>query len=185
MFAYLLHRLSPLSCSERRCAKRSARLVVFRVSLPRQPYYNPLQSNATTQVAVDPQRLPDVVPGPRVRHGRLPPGKEHGSAMDTRLTAGPGPMRIADPQADSVPAGFRRAWHSVRSRILSGLLLVLPILITLWVIYWLYSTLEKFVIDPLALLVLWQVRGGQPDTKLPYWFETYAAPLLGILIALM
>jgi uncharacterized membrane protein len=47
-----------------------------------------------------------------------------------------------------------------------------------------YSTLEKYVIDPLALLVLWQVRGGQPDTKLPFWFETYAAPLIGILIAL-
>jgi uncharacterized membrane protein len=62
-------------------------------------------------------------------------------------------------------------------------LLVLPILITLWVIYWLYSALERYVIDPLAHLVLWKVRGGQPDTELPYWFETYAAPLIAIFIA--
>jgi uncharacterized membrane protein len=64
-------------------------------------------------------------------------------------------------------------------------MLVLPIVITLWVIYWLYATLEKYVIDPLALLVLWLVRGGQADTKLPFWFEAYAAPLIGILIALL
>jgi uncharacterized membrane protein len=64
-------------------------------------------------------------------------------------------------------------------------MLVLPILITFWVVYWLYSTLEKYVIDPLALLVLGKVRAGQPNLELPYWFETYAAPLIGILIALL
>jgi uncharacterized membrane protein len=48
----------------------------------------------------------------------------------------------------------------------------------------LYSGLETYVIDPLAKLVLWNVRRGQPDTELPYWFETYAAPLIAILIAL-
>jgi uncharacterized membrane protein len=68
---------------------------------------------------------------------------------------------------------------------LAGLMLALPIVITLWVIYWLYSTLEKYVIDPLALLVLWIVRGGQPGTTLPYWFETYAAPVIAIPPALL
>jgi uncharacterized membrane protein len=92
---------------------------------------------------------------------------------------------MANPQANADPSMLRSAWHSIRGRILGGLMLVLPILITLWVIYWLYSTLEKYVIDPLALLVLWKVRGGQPDTELPYWFETYAAPLIGILLALV
>jgi uncharacterized membrane protein len=64
-------------------------------------------------------------------------------------------------------------------------LFVLPILITLWIIHWLYSNLETYVIDPLALLVLWLVQGRQPDTKLPFWFETYAAPVIAILIALV
>jgi uncharacterized membrane protein len=64
-------------------------------------------------------------------------------------------------------------------------MLVLPILITLWVIHWLYSALERYVIDPLALLVLWQARGDQPDVQLPVWFERYAAPLIAILIVLL
>jgi uncharacterized membrane protein len=76
-------------------------------------------------------------------------------------------------------------WHGIRGRILAGLLLVLPVLITFWVIYWLYSSLEKYVIDPLALLVLWQARGRQRDTELPFWFETYAAPLIAIVIAVV
>jgi uncharacterized membrane protein len=105
--------------------------------------------------------------------------------VDTKLTAVPGPPGIPDSEAASAPPVLRRAWHGIRGRILGGLLLVLPILITLWVIHWLYSALEKYVIDPLARLLLWQVRRGQPDTELPFWFETYAAPLIAILIALV
>jgi uncharacterized membrane protein len=80
---------------------------------------------------------------------------------------------------------LRTAWHSVRGRILGGLVLVLPFLITFWVIYWLYSGLEKYVIDPLALLVLWKVRQGQPDTELPVWFEKYAAPVIAVVVAVV
>src|SRR5262249_25540151 len=88
--------------------------------------------------------------------------------------------------ADAAAGVLRRAWQGIRGRILGGLLLVLPILITFWVIYWLYSSLEKYVIDPLALLVIWQVEGRRPDTEqLPYWFATYAAPLIAIVIALV
>src|SRR5262249_43807840 len=75
-------------------------------------------------------------------------------------------------------------WHSVRGRILGGLLLVLPVFITLWVIYWLYSSLEKYVIDPLALLVLWYFRQGRTDTELPVWFEKYCAPVIAVFLAL-
>jgi uncharacterized membrane protein len=63
-------------------------------------------------------------------------------------------------------------------------MLVAPVLITLWVIYWLYSGLEKNVIDPLARLVLWKVRGGNPDAELPAWFETFAAPLIAVAVVL-
>jgi uncharacterized membrane protein len=76
-------------------------------------------------------------------------------------------------------------WQRVRDRILGGLMLVLPILITLWLIHWLYSGLEHYLIDRLAKLILWQVRGRQSDTELPFWFERFAAPLLAILIVLM
>jgi uncharacterized membrane protein len=105
--------------------------------------------------------------------------------MDTKPIAVSAPPGLPDLQADSAPAGLRRVWHNIRGRILGGLLLALPILITLWIILWLYSCLEKYVIDPLALLVLWLVQGRSPDTELPFWFETYAAPVIAIIIALV
>jgi hypothetical protein len=33
------------------------------------------------------------------------------------------------------PTVFRSIWHTIRSRILGGLIVVLPILITLWVVH--------------------------------------------------
>jgi uncharacterized membrane protein len=103
--------------------------------------------------------------------------------MAIQPTTAPEPPALPGPGADEAPTGLRRVWHGVRVRILGGLLLVLPILITFWVIHWLYSSLEQYVIDPLALLVLWQAQGQQPDVELPSWFVTYAAPLIAIVIA--
>jgi uncharacterized membrane protein len=80
---------------------------------------------------------------------------------------------------------IRQVWYSIRGRILGGLLLVLPILITLWVIHWLYSALATYVIDPLAQLVLWKVGGRAPEAELPPWFVTYAAPLIALLVVLV
>jgi uncharacterized membrane protein len=105
--------------------------------------------------------------------------------MNHQPTATAGPPGASSAHADAPQTALGRAWQSIRGRILGGLLFVLPILITLWVIYWIYSTLEKYVIDPLALFVLWKVRGGQADVDLPYWFETYAAPPIAILFALV
>jgi uncharacterized membrane protein len=92
---------------------------------------------------------------------------------------------VPDPQADLPPTVLSRFWHDIRRRILGGLLLVLPFLITFWVVYWLYSGLKQVVIDPLAQLVLWQVQRVKPEASLPSWFESYAAPLIGILVALV
>jgi uncharacterized membrane protein len=64
-------------------------------------------------------------------------------------------------------------------------LVVLPILVTLWFFRWLYSGLEKYVIDPLAVFVLWKARQLQSAPELPYWFEAYAAPVIAILIAVL
>jgi uncharacterized membrane protein len=103
--------------------------------------------------------------------------------MQTQPAGGSVITDIPDPQSDT-PL-LRRVWRGIRGRIIGGLLLVLPILITIWVIHWLYSALEKYVIDPLAQLVLWQVRGHQANSELPHWFETHGAPLIGLTIALI
>jgi uncharacterized membrane protein len=94
------------------------------------------------------------------------------------------PSDVPGPPADPIPGVFRRIWLGIRDRILAGLMLVLPILITAWVIYWLYSVLELYVIDPLAKLVLGQIGRGQPDGELPFWFEKVAAPLIAVLLLL-
>jgi uncharacterized membrane protein len=84
----------------------------------------------------------------------------------------------------SRPGRIRGLWHGIRGRILGGLLVALPILITLWVVQWLYLTLDSYVIDPIAQTVLWKIRGGQAEVVLPAWFEYFVAPLIAILIAL-
>jgi uncharacterized membrane protein len=99
--------------------------------------------------------------------------------MDTR------PPGIPGPQADAALPVLRRVWHGIRGRIFAGLLVVLPVLITFWVVYWLYSTLEDYAIRPLGRLVVWKTRVGLPEAEPPYWFETYAAPLIGIVIAVL
>ncbi|HEY1376426.1 MAG TPA: DUF502 domain-containing protein [Gemmataceae bacterium] len=68
---------------------------------------------------------------------------------------------------------------------MGGLLLALPLLITLWVLGWFYSLLEQKVIDPLAGFLLWKLKWTTASTELPYWFETYAAPVIAIVLALV
>src|SRR5262249_10794590 len=85
----------------------------------------------------------------------------------------------------SLPPRPSSIWGSIRTRILGGLLLVLPILVTLWIVYWIYTTLERLAIDPLAQMVLWKVRGSKADVELPPWFENYAAPVVAILVTLL
>jgi uncharacterized membrane protein len=105
--------------------------------------------------------------------------------VDAKPTIIPGLPGPPGPQTNVAPTALRSAWLSIRGRILGGLLLVLPVLVTFWVVYWLYTVLENYAIDPLTRLVLWKVRQGQPDADLPPWFENYAAPLIGVLVALL
>jgi uncharacterized membrane protein len=87
-------------------------------------------------------------------------------------------------QASSPLESLRGVWGNICSRIIGGLILVMPFLITFWVIRWMYSLLEEKVIDPLAMLVCWKLRLTTSATELPYWLETYGAPLIAIAVAL-
>lgn len=84
------------------------------------------------------------------------------------------------PHPHLLPA--RTVWQRVRDRMLAGLLVVLPIVITVWVIRWLYAGLDSYVIEPFAGLVLWKVRNVRGEPELPFWFENYAAPVIAIFV---
>jgi uncharacterized membrane protein len=99
--------------------------------------------------------------------------------MDANRSRGP------DLRVDSVPAPAQKRRRSIRDRIVGGLLIAMPLLLTLWIIGWLYSILELKVIDPLAGLLLWKLRWTTSSTELPYWFETYAAPVIAIAVVLL
>jgi len=68
-------------------------------------------------------------------------------------------------------------------RLVTGLLPVLPFLVTFWIVYRLYSAPEDYVIGPIAAIVLRVVQGGTQDPHLPTWFAGYTAPALGLAAA--
>src|SRR5215470_5878365 len=78
----------------------------------------------------------------------------------------------------------QKLWKDLCDGVLGGLVLVMPFLITFWIIRWIYSILETNVIDPLAMVILWKLKWTTSSTELPYWFETFAAPLVSLVIAL-
>jgi uncharacterized membrane protein len=97
----------------------------------------------------------------------------------------PSPPGSAEGQGHPPGTAPRHVWHKIRNRLLEGLVVILPFLVTFWVIHWLYKALERYVIDPLAMLVIWKGRWIQGEPDLPPWFENYAAPVIAILVALV
>jgi uncharacterized membrane protein len=91
------------------------------------------------------------------------------------------------PNETEVPPaqGPKRAWDTIRLRLIEGVFVVLPLLITVWLLRWLYSSLEQYVIEPLAALVIWKGQWFQGEHELPYWFEKIAAPIISIFLAVV
>jgi uncharacterized membrane protein len=63
---------------------------------------------------------------------------------------------------------------------LAGLLMVLPFVVTGWIVVWLYRFFETAAIRPTARLVVTIVE-GQTGAALPPWFTHFVAPLIGVL----
>lgn len=105
--------------------------------------------------------------------------------MTTPAAAAAPPAAGAGERDPSSVPRLVRVWRSIPGRLVEGLLVAAPILATFWIVYWLYSFLEKYVIDPLAIFVLWKARNLQRAPELPYWFETFVAPVIGVFIALI
>ena len=104
--------------------------------------------------------------------------------MDTKPNATPGPAGVPNLQTAPVVEPRRGVWRGIGNRVFDGLMLAMPVLITFWILIWLYSLLEKKLIDPLAGVVLWKLHWTTSSGELPYWFETFAAPVIAIILAL-
>jgi uncharacterized membrane protein len=78
-----------------------------------------------------------------------------------------------------------RFWRQFCSRLIQGLFLILPLLITCWVFYWLYSFIESYVVSPLSAMVVWKSRSYYGDGEVPRWFQAYGAPALGIILLIL
>lgn len=81
------------------------------------------------------------------------------------------------PPPEPTAGPVRDALRAIQNRILSGLLLALPIVLTIWIIYWLYITLQSMVLEPVSLLVSHYFI-GDADAPLPFWWRRVAAPLI-------
>lgn len=109
-----------------------------------------------------------------------PPATPTGEPVYTRsLSSGPSLSNW------SVMGQFR----AFRARLLSGLLITLPIVITFWIIYWLYLTLSRFILNPLAGLVNrlqpWlRNSSALQDFALPEWWYNLVSPVLAIVMVL-
>jgi uncharacterized membrane protein len=94
------------------------------------------------------------------------------------------PPPSPDPRASVGVPLLRKFWKNLCDGVLGGLILVMPFLITFYIIWWIYRILEKNIIDPLVGVILWKLKWTTSSTELPSWFENFAAPLVSIVIAL-
>ena len=103
--------------------------------------------------------------------------------------ARPEDPRPAAPERQSARWGLGPLVAPFRARIISGVILSLPIVITFWIVYWIIMTLERFLLNPLAFL-LNRIHGwlrdypGLQELDLPAWWYNVVSPLLAIVLAL-
>jgi uncharacterized membrane protein len=70
---------------------------------------------------------------------------------------------------------------AIRRRIVSGLVLALPIVLTFWIIYWLYTTLTQGFLNPLANMIGTLFHSPLAQTL---WWRRFVNPLLAITLVL-
>ena len=84
----------------------------------------------------------------------------------------------------SRPAEESSLFVRVRSRILSGLFLALPLIVVVWLIGFVYRTIRGYLLDPIVRL-FWDLKGEEAVAAMPMWWRTYAAPLLALTLVLV
>ncbi len=83
--------------------------------------------------------------------------------------------------------GLRATIASIRTRLVSGIILTLPIVITFWIVYWIVLTLERFLLNPVASVLhrtsAWiRDNPALQEMDLPVWWYNVASPLLALFL---
>ena len=70
---------------------------------------------------------------------------------------------------------------------ISGLIFSLPIVITFWIVYWIFSTVERFLLNPVADIVnkiqAWmRDASAWQELRLPDWWYNVASPVLALVL---
>lgn len=88
------------------------------------------------------------------------------------------------PTSESESGVFSTSIQAIRTRVLSGLLLALPIAITIWIILQIYLTLQGLLLNPTARLIA-LLFGVEISERLPRWWVDFVAPLIGVGLAIV
>lgn len=88
---------------------------------------------------------------------------------------------------DAAGWGLRATIASIRTRLVSGIILTLPIVITFWIVYWIVLTLERFLLNPVASVLhrtnAWiKDNPALQEMDLPVWWYNVASPLLALFL---
>jgi uncharacterized membrane protein len=86
--------------------------------------------------------------------------------------------------------GPRGVFNYLRTQLISGLIFTLPIVITFWIVYWIFLTLERFLLNPVAYIIhrihAWMRNyPGFQELTLPDWWYNIASPVLAIVLMLV
>lgn len=73
---------------------------------------------------------------------------------------------------------------AVESRIISGLVFILPVVITAWIVFMLYTAFRSHIIDPIVRGILF-LRGSRVTARLPEWWANFLAPVIALLLVLI
>jgi uncharacterized membrane protein len=86
----------------------------------------------------------------------------------------------SQPHQDEVSA-LRALFVAIRTRIVSGLVLALPIVLTFWIVYWLYTTFTQAILDPLVQLIGPLVHSPWAQTL---WWKRFVNPMIAVVLVL-
>ncbi len=100
---------------------------------------------------------------------------------------GPNPRQPAPPAPPPAASRLALSLGEFRNRLISGIVFTLPIVITFWIVYWIFLTFERFVLNPLADVIhrihaLMRHSPTIQELRLPDWWYNIASPVLALIL---